>query len=467
MNKDAWILVVDDDRRNLEMLGEVLRGAGFHIDLAEGGQEAIERCDLREYDAVISDIKMAPVTGMDVLNAFRRTSPETPVVLLTAFGSVDTAILAMKQGAFDYITKPVNLDELLLVVRRAVDHCRLVREHRHLQSVFTERPRAASIIGQSRKMVEVFKLIGKVARSRTAVLIQGESGTGKELVARAIHDHSDRAARPFVAVNCSAIPDSLLESELFGHVKGSFTGAHAFRRGLVEEADGGTFFLDEVGDLSPAGQAKLLRVLQEGEIRRVGSNEAISVDLRVIAATRRNLQQLASAGRFREDLLYRLNTVTMFLPPLRERPEDIPLLAEFFLARHGTDDKMAAVTLSTDAMQALVKYPWPGNVRELEHVIERAVALATHSVLSIEDLPPDILRKGNGTGEQTDGLPGTLNALRREHILSTLETTRGNKEQAARLLGISRRTLYRLLDRYGLTEARSNLDREPSGTAST
>ncbi|MEW6246252.1 MAG: sigma-54 dependent transcriptional regulator [Nitrospirota bacterium] len=467
MGGDGWILVVDDDRRNLEMLGEALRGAGFQTDLADGGRQAIERCGVHDYDAVISDIKMAPVTGMDVLNTFRRTSPETPVVLLTAFGSVETAIQTMKSGAFDYITKPVNLDELVLVARRAVDHCRLVREHRRLQRVFTERPHATSIIGRSRKMVEVFKLVGKVARSRTAVLIQGESGTGKELIARAIHDHSDRAARPFVAVNCSAIPDSLLESELFGHVKGSFTGAHAFRRGLLEETDGGTFFLDEIGDLSPAGQAKLLRVLQEGEIRRVGSNEAISVDLRVIAASRRNLQQLASAGRFREDLLYRLNTVTIVLPPLRERPEDIPLLAEFFLARHGAEERMAGISLSTDAMQALVKYPWPGNVRELEHVIERAVALATHSVLSVEDLPPDILRKVNGTGEQTDGLPGTLNALRREHLLSTLETTRGNKEQAARLLGISRRTLYRLLDRYGLTKTQSKLDSEPSGTAFT
>lgn len=467
MFRDARILIVDDDQTNLEMLEAALRGAGFQTELADSGQQAIERAGVREYDAVISDIKMTPVTGMDVLNTYRQTSPDTPVVLLTAFGSVDTAIQAMKQGAFDYITKPVNLDELVLVAQRAVDHCRLVRKHRRFQNVFDERPCAASIIGRSRKMVEVFKLVGKVARSKAAVLIQGESGTGKELIARAIHDHSDRATRPFVAVNCSAIPDSLLESELFGHVKGSFTGAHAFRRGLLEEANGGTFFLDEVGDLSPAGQAKLLRALQEGEIRRVGSNEAISIDLRVIAASRRNLQQLAAAGQFREDLLYRLNTVTIVLPPLRERPEDIPLLAKFFLTRRGPDEEMAGTSLSQDAMQALVKYPWPGNVRELEHVIERAVALATHSLLSVEDLPPEILRKGNGAAGRTDSLPGTLNALRRDHVLTTLESTRGNKEQAARLLGISRRTLYRLLDRYGLTKSQSKVNGEPSGTAST
>ncbi len=236
-------------------------------------------------------------------------------------------------------------------------------------------------------MVEIFKLVGKVARSRTAVLIQGESGTGKELIARAIHDNSPRAARLFVAVNCSAIPDTLLENELFGHVRGSFTGAHALHRGLLEESSGGTFFLDEVGDLSPAGQAKLLRALQEGEIRRVGSNESIPLDLRVIAASRHHLQQLVTGGRFREDLLYRLNTITLMLPPLREKPEDIPLLAEFFLARYSEEEQTTTASFSPGAMQALIRYPWPGNVRELAHVIGRAVALATHSVVSVDDPP--------------------------------------------------------------------------------
>lgn len=467
MSRDHCILIVDDDTRNREMLAEALRQANFQVELAASGEEAIDNAGNREYDAVFSDIKMAAVSGMEVLETFRTTAPETPVVLMTAFGSVETAIQAMKQGAFDYITKPVNLDELVLVARRAVEHCRLVRDHRHLQHVFSERPRAASTIGQSRKMVEVFKVVGKVARSRTAVLIHGESGTGKELIARAIHDNSPRAAHPFVAVNCSAIPDSLLESELFGHVKGSFTGAHAFRRGLLEESSGGTFFLDEVGDLSPAGQAKLLRALQEGEIRRVGSNEAIPVDLRVIAASRRSLHQLVNTGRFREDLFYRLNTVTITLPPLRERTEDIPLLAEFFLARHSTEKQPATASLSPSAIQALLRYPWPGNVRELEHVIERAVALASHTVLSVDDLPVEIRNTGGSFTDQMDSLPGTLSALQREHVLKVLESTRGNKEQAARLLGISRRTLYRFLDRYGMSKSPSSSSSEPFDSATT
>jgi DNA-binding NtrC family response regulator len=464
MANEPCILIVDDDRRNRDMLAEALRQAGFQVELAASGEEAIEKGGRREYDAVFSDIKMASVSGMEVLEAFRTRAVETPVVLMTAFGSVDTAIQVMKQGAFDYITKPINLDELVLVVRRAVEHCRLVRDHRHLQHAFSERPRAASIIGQSRKMVEVFKIVGKVARSRASVLIQGESGTGKELIARAIHDNSPRAARPFVAVNCSAIPDSLLESELFGHVKGSFTGAHAFRRGLLEESSGGTFFLDEVGDLSSAGQAKLLRALQEREIRRVGSNDTVSVDLRVISASRRDLPQLAKVGRFREDLLYRLNTVAIALPPLRERIDDIALLAEFFLGRYSAEKQTTLLSLSPGALQALLRYPWPGNVRELEHVMERAVALATHSVLSADDLPQEIRHVGR-VRDRMDAVPGTLNAVQREHVFKALESTRGNEERAARLLGISRRPLYRFLDRYGFAKATSFTNIDPVDTS--
>jgi len=461
MDAERWILVVDDDKHHREMLGEALGRAGFLVDLAAGGEEAIEKGGCREYDAVFSDIKMAPLSGMDVLNAFRKTAQDTPVVLLTAFGSVDTAIQAMKQGAFDYLGKPVNLDELVLMAARAVEHRRLVRENRHLRIAHSERVRAASIIGQSRRMVEVFKLVGKVASGRATVLIEGESGTGKELVARAIHDNSARADHPFVAVNCSAIPDTLIESELFGHIKGAFTGAEAFRRGLLEESSGGTCFLDEVGDLSPAGQAKLLRALQEREIRRVGSNEMVPVDLRVIAASRRNLQQAVKAGHYREDLLYRLNTVTIMLPPLRERSEDIPLLAEFFLARYGTEKTIPVTGLAPEAMQALLRYSWPGNVRELEHVIERAIALANHTVLSIGDLPPEVVdEKIENSADAHEGAE-TLDALKRDHVLAVLESAQGDKEQAARLLGVSKRTIYRLIDRYGLAKSTSNPLGEP------
>lgn len=462
MNDSSRILVVDDDQRNREMLAEALSQAGFKVDMASDGVEALSKANEVSYDALLSDILMAPVSGLELLDSVRKTMPDMPIVLLTAFGSVDTAIQAMKQGAFDYIAKPVNLDELVLTMRRAVEHRRLIVDNRTLQRAFSERPRAASLIGQSKKMVEVFKLVGKVSHSRTAVLIQGESGTGKELIARAIHDNSPRATHRFIAVNCSAIPDSLLESELFGHTKGSFTGAHAMRHGLLEEASGGTFFLDEVGDLSPAGQAKLLRVLQEGEIRRIGSNESVRVDIRIIAASRRNLADLVATSRFREDLLYRLNTVTILLPSLRERPEDIPLLAEFFLARYGDQKEIPVTSFSSTAINALVAYSWPGNVRELEHVVERAVALATHAILSVDDLPPEVLQKNGRNSDHADMFPGTLKALQKEQVLKMLESTHGNKERTARLLGISRRTLYRLLERYGIGKIQSSIESEVS-----
>jgi DNA-binding NtrC family response regulator len=454
MNNPASILVVDDDQRNREMLAEALSHAGFEVEAACDGVDALSKATEATYDAVLSDIRMTPLSGLDLLNSFRKTMPEMPIVLLTAFGSVDTAIQAMKQGAYNYITKPVNLDELVFTMTRAVEYRRLIEDTRTRPRAVSERPRAAALIGQSKKMVEVFKLVGRVARGRTAVLIQGESGTGKELIARAIHDNSPRATQQFVAVNCSAIPDSLLESEFFGHIKGSFTGAHILRRGLLEEASGGTFFLDEVGDLSPTGQAKLLRVLQEGELRRIGSNESIRVDVRIIAASRRNLAELVAAGRFREDLLYRLNTVNLFIPPLRERPEDIPVLAEFFLARYGDQKEVPVTSFSAAARRALAAYTWPGNVRELEHVVERAVALASHAILSTDDLPPEVFQSDGSPAEHVESLPGTLKALQRDQVLKMLESTQGNKERTARLLGISRRTLYRLLDRYGLGKPR-------------
>lgn len=458
MENNVRILVVDDDQHNREMLGEALQRAQFHVELASTVSEALEKVGQYEFDAIVSDVKMSPLSGFDLMEKIHAISQDIPVVLLTAFGTVETAIQAMKEGAIDYITKPVNLEELKLVLTRAVQHQRLVREHRHLCKAFDERLRATSFVGQSRQIVEVFKVVGKVAPSRSSVLIQGESGTGKELIARAIHDNSPRASKPLVAVNCSAIPDALLESELFGHVKGSFTGAHALRRGFLEDANGGTIFLDEVSDLSPMAQAKLLRALQEQEVRRVGSNECVKIDVRVISASCCNLQELVNMGRFRADFLYRINTVTIDIPPLRDRADDIPLLADFFLTRHGTQKPVPVTDIGHDAMDLLKRFAWPGNVRQLEHVIERAVALSNHAILSIDDLPPEVLGGAEEAPEDRSERFETLGKMQREQVLAVYEATGRNKEQAARELGISRRTLYRLLSRYGFNADRVRND---------
>ena len=455
------ILVVDDDQQNREMLAEALSQAGFEVALACDGAEARNKASLATYDAVLSDIRMTPFSGLNRWGSFHKTMSELPIVLLTAFGSVDMAIQAMKHGAFDYIAKPVNRDELVLTMRRAVEHRRLLENNRTLERAFRERLRAASLIGQSKKMVDVFKLVGKASRNRTAVLIQGESGTGKELIARAIHDNSPRAAHRFAAIDCSAIPDLLYEDGLFGPTNGSFSGTH-MERGLIEEASGGTFFLDEVGALSPTGQAKLLRVLQEGELRDIGNTDSVRVDFRVIAASRQNLLDLVATGRFREDLLHQLNTMTILLPPLRERPEDIPLLAEFFLARYGDQKDIPITSFSSAAMRALTDYSWPGNVRELDHVVERAVAFASPAILSIDDLPFEVIQKNGGSSDYMDMFSGTLRALQREQVIKMLESTHGHKERTARLLGISRRTLYRLLDRYGLGKNGHASETDPS-----
>ena len=443
------ILVVDDDAQNLAMLAEVLSRHGFRVETASGADEAIRKAGWQEFAAVVSDIQMAPRSGLDLLESLRKLTPDTPVVLLTAFGSVETAIQAMKSGAFDYITKPVHPDEMVLVTERAVKHSRLLHEYRHLRSALSEGVRAAPVIAQSRKMLEVFKIVGKIAGSHASVLIEGETGTGKEIIARTIHDNSLRRSHRFVPVNCSAIPDSLLESELFGHVKGSFTDAHRFRKGLLQEASGGTLFLDEIGDLSPAGQAKLLRALEEGKIRPVGGNEFIDVHLRVIAASHYDLQELVQKGEFREDLLYRLKTIVITLPPLRERPDDIPLLAELFLARFGGEKNIAVIAKET--MDLLLRYTWPGNVRELEHVMERAAALATHTVLSPDDLPIEIRDCMDDESQLSQARRKSKN-LDQDRVLATLRVAAGNKEEAAQRLGISRWALHRLLEKYRLDQ---------------
>ncbi len=452
------VLICEDDRVARDLLEEILRREGYEVDAVDSGQAALERLsrDAAPFDLVISDIRLGDgPTGMDILAAFQKRAPETPVLLITGFGDVTGAMAAIQKGAYDYVSKPFNVAELTLVVRRALERSRLRDESRALRKGTTEPEyRIESIVGRSPGMLDVYKMVARVAPTLSTVLVIGESGTGKELVARAIHTHSPRAGGPFVAVNCTALTESLLESELFGHAKGAFTGAVGPRRGLFEEAQGGTLFLDEIGDVPPKMQAQLLRVLQEGESRRVGGNEAIKVDVRVVAATNKELEGEISAGRFREDLYFRINVVTIRLPPLRDRPSDIPILVRHFLAKYAAREKRPHFDMSATAEAALERYDWPGNVRELENAVERAVALAKDGIVLPSDLPPEIdttqaaeeASRVMSAGGLIADRP-TLNELERRYIELILSETGGNKKRAAEILGIDRRTLSRTLDR--------------------
>ncbi|HET6921803.1 MAG TPA: sigma-54 dependent transcriptional regulator, partial [Anaeromyxobacteraceae bacterium] len=367
------ILVVDDDQSSRELLTRILGQDGHRVTALADGREAIEALGQGDApDLVVSDIRMAEADGLQVMDAYRQRAPDTPVILVTAFGTVDGALEAIRRGAADYLSKPYDVDAIKVVVARALKQRALVLENRTLRRDLRDKYRLENVVGRSESMLHVFKTAARVASAEATVLIQGESGTGKELVARAIHQSSPRAAGPFVAVDCGAIAEGVLESELFGHARGAFTGAQAMRRGLFEEASGGTLFLDEIGDVGPNLQARLLRALQEGTIRRVGTNEPIAVDVRTVAATNRDLEQAVKEGSFRADLYYRLNVVAIRIPPLRERREDVPLLAEHFAHKHGRGEGAA---ISPAARDLLVAYHWPGNVRELENVIARALAL--------------------------------------------------------------------------------------------
>jgi DNA-binding NtrC family response regulator len=454
----SQILIVEDDKVARELLDEILRREGHTVEALASGDEAITRAGKRDYDLVISDVRLGDsASGFDVLASFQQRAAETPVILITAFGDVTGAMAAIQKGAYDYVSKPFNVGELTLTVSRALERTRLLEENRAARAREGEKPpRIESIVGASPAMLDVYKMVARVAPTMSTVLVVGESGTGKELVARAIHTHSPRASGPFVAVNCTALTESLLESELFGHAKGAFTGAVASKRGIFEEAQGGTVFLDEIGDVAAKMQAQLLRVLQEGEIRRVGGSEPIKVDVRVVAATNKELEEEVKAARFREDLYFRINVVTIRLPPLRERPSDIPLLVDHFLAKYAARERRADAGVAPAAMELLQRYAWPGNVRELENVIERALALSKDGVILTSDLPPEIVEvsaEGGGaaattTGGIVDDRP-TLAELERRYIDLILRETGGNKKRAAEILGIDRRTLYRTLEREG------------------
>jgi two-component system, NtrC family, response regulator AtoC len=446
------ILVVDDDARMRELIVKVLAREGYSVRSLPRGQDVLQALEDAPADLVISDIRMPEMDGLTLLQEVRRRAPETSVLMMTAFGSIDTAVQAIKAGAYDYLTKPFKMDEVIVVVRRALEERQLRAEVRALREEISTKYNFSNILGKSKPMLDMFALIKKVAGSRSTVLIQGKSGTGKELVAKAIHYNSPRRARPLVTINCSVIPKDLLESELFGHLKGAFTGAIANKRGLFEEADGGSLFLDEIGDLSPELQVKLLRVLQEREIRRVGDTRTVSVDVRLIAATNRDLARAVKEGLFREDLYYRLNVIPIMLPELKDRAEDIPVLATHFLMKYAKEADPPIEGISKDAMRLLLEYDWPGNVRELENVIERALILGYGPQILPEDLPTHLHTRQTLAPHQSKGDSAyrpTLEELERDYIATILRETRWHQMRAAHILGIDRRTLYRKIRTYG------------------
>lgn len=441
------ILVVDDEPEMRALMRDVLQERGHQVTLAENGRDALKRLGEEDYVVVLTDLRMKGMEGIELLTEIKRAYPDMNVILMTAFGSVETAVEAMKQGAYDYLVKPVKTEELIRVTERAVREGTLRREVNHLRREVHKEYSFHQILGKSKPMREVFDLIRRVADSPTNVLITGESGTGKELVAKAIHYNSERRDGPFIPVNCAAIPEALLESELFGHMKGAFTDAKSDKRGLFEEAQKGTLLLDEISELPTLLQAKLLRAIQEREIRRVGSTRAVPVNVRIIAATNLNLSEEVKAKRFREDLYYRLNVIEIRLPPLRERREDIPLLVEAFLRKCAEASHKEVRGMTESALALLIDYPWPGNVRELENVIERAVILSRGERIVPEDLPPTITGTRGGKRVMDEAAERTLplEKVEREYILRILEKTGGNKYQAAQVLGIDRKTLYRKL----------------------
>jgi DNA-binding NtrC family response regulator len=451
MTEQRSVLVVDDDAAMREMLTSLLAEAGIRAQTAKTAEDAMEALRNAEFDAVLSDIRMPGKSGYDLIGELRELRPETPVILMTAFGSLDSAVEALRAGAYDYITKPFKRPAVLASLERAFERRELERENRRLRRAVDHTTSFGDLIGTSPPMRDIFALIRKVADSQASVLITGESGTGKEVVARTIHFTGARGPRPFVPVNCTAIPEGLLESELFGHVRGAFTGAHTSKRGLFEEANGGTLFLDEIGDMGPSLQAKLLRVLQDREIRRVGGTQSIKVDVRIITATNKELHHEIEEGRFRKDLFYRLNVIPVDIPPLRERPEDIPILAEAFLRKHAGDEERR---LTPSALQRLLHCHWEGNARELENVIERGLALTDGPEIRAEDLPlPDgdsespVVKLAEGLMEMGAERQLTLRELEDLYIAEILRRTGGNKVRAARVLGINRRTLYRREER--------------------
>lgn len=451
-NPKGRILVIEDEKSMREVLRILLEEESYEVITASDGDKGIESINSDIFDLVITDIKMPKADGFEILRKVREISPDTIVIMITAFGTTESAIEAMKQGAYDYIHKPFKIDEIRLIVRKAFERKKLSEELSLLKEKIQSSFRLESIIGKSAKMQELFKLIPKIAQSNSTVLISGESGTGKELVAAALHNLSPRKNRNFITINCATFPEGLLESELFGHMKGSFTGAFTNKSGLFEIADAGSIFLDEICEMPISLQSKLLRVLENGTFRRVGGTSDIKVDVRVISATNKDIQEAVLTGTFRDDLFYRLNVVPIILPPLRERIEDIPLLIEHFLNKFSANKKR----ISQDALRFFVNYSWKGNVRELENIVERIVLLSDKDVITIEDLPDEILTNA----EERKNLPKIndegvyleeiVERIEKDYLVKALEKTKGNKTEAAKLLNLSFRSFRHRLHKYGI-----------------
>jgi two-component system, NtrC family, response regulator len=452
------ILVVDDEVNYLTVMETLLGEAGYEVLTAPSAIEAVKIAGAADLDLVLTDMKMPKMTGIELLEKLQQANPDLPVIIMTAFGTVEKAVSAMKKGAFDYILKPFKNEEILVTIAKALEHRRLILANRRLNQELDKKYGFPNIVGESRVMEEILALVKRVAASRATVLITGESGTGKELIARAIHQCSNRAAKSFISVNCAALTETLLESELFGHERGAFTNAVAMRKGRFELADGGTLFMDEVAEMSQGLQVKLLRVLQEMEFERVGGVRTIKVDVRVVAASNRDLREEVEAGRFREDLFYRLNVVHLHLPPLRERQEDIPLLAAHFIKKYVQENLRDKTRITPEALKVLIQYAWPGNIRELENVMERAVILCSNNVISPQDLPAELAPTAAESQLDVDRfiplntpLPEALDAIEEQMIRRALEKSGQVQVRAAELLGITKSLLQYKLKKYHLT----------------
>ena len=451
------ILIVDDEENFRHMLSVILKKEGYDVEAASNGEEALQKVTLSPYDQVLCDIRMPKMDGLNFLNEAKKAGVDSTIIMMSAYGTVDIAIEAIKLGAYDYISKPFKPDEVILTLKKAEERERLRRENELLRKEVKKEYSFENIISKNKQMQRIFEVITKVAQYKSTILITGESGTGKELVARALHYNTDRAQNPFVAVNCGAIPENLLESELFGHAKGAFTDAIRTKKGLFEEADGGTLFLDEIGELPPQLQVKLLRVLQEGEIRRIGESKSIQVDVRIVAATVKDLVKEVNEGRFRDDLFYRINVLPIHIPPLRERNEDIPLLTAHFIRKYSEAMSKNVVGIDSRALEALMNYKWYGNVRELENTIERAIVLADRENIEIENLPLEIQNFQEEIpleplAEEEYSIKKSSRFLEMNLIKKALKKTKGNHTHAAKLLEISHRALLYKIKEYGIVE---------------